>query len=130
MEECFFCLDYTFSLFHTQYRPQVEFSNHLLQTTKPGVLCIKEKMSEELITGECCICYTTTKHNLSCARGDHFVCLKCVQKLLHYCDCGECLGIGWRCPLCRTCLGLDATQLLAVGFGSHKIVDKIKEKGE
>ena len=78
----------------------------------------------ELKCDECCVCYEKTKHKLCCAN-DHYVCLKCLQKMLHHCPCVG-IGIGWQCPMCREYLMLEATQLLAIGFGSHKIVTQIK----
>jgi len=76
---------------------------------------------------ECPICDTNTTHYLICCNEQHRTCLSCVQKLLHDCDCGSpsCIGIGWKCPICRSHLSLNKYQLLCVGFGSHKILAKI-----
>ena len=79
----------------------------------------------ELKCDECCVCYEKTKHSLCCAN-DHYTCLKCLQKMLHHCPCGECIGVGWKCPMCRVDCSLLATQLVAIGFGSHEIVTQIK----
>ena len=78
-------------------------------------------------TSECPVCYIKTKHYLSCAN-DHTICLKCLQNLLHTCPCNaeHCCGIGWKCPCCRDNLSLNAYHLLAIGYGSIKIFDKIK----
>ena len=77
---------------------------------------------------ECPVCYTTTKHYLICCNEQHKTCLNCVQRLLHDCSCDSpnCIGIGWKCPCCRTNLSLNKYQLLSVGYGSSKILDKIK----
>ena len=77
---------------------------------------------------ECPVCYNTSKHYLTC-NNDHTICLKCLQNLLHSCNCDSeyCCGIGWKCPCCRNYLSLSPYQLVAIGYGSTKIIDKIKD---
>ena len=78
---------------------------------------------------ECPICYTTTKHYLTCSN-KHSICLNCLQKLLHSCECDskDCCGIGWKCPCCRNNLSLSPYQLVAIGYGSTKIINMIKDE--
>ena len=77
---------------------------------------------------ECPVCYETTTHYLTC-ENNHNICLKCLQNLLHECNCDSpyCCGIGWKCPCCRIYLSLSPYQLVAIGYGSTKIIDKIKD---
>ena len=77
---------------------------------------------------ECPICYTNTKQYLTCSN-DHSICFNCLQKILRSCNCNmeQCCGIGWKCPCCRSNLSLNPYQLLAIGYGSWKIVDSIDD---
>ena len=75
---------------------------------------------------ECCICYVKTRECLQCSK-EHAVCFRCLQNILTICNCDECVGLNWRCPLCRTDCSLTAQQILAIGFGSSKILNKIRD---
>jgi len=75
---------------------------------------------------ECNVCYDPCHHYLMC-QNNHSTCFKCVQKMLTWCVCSSdhCSGIGWQCAECRHQLAMKPKQLLALGFGSWKILDNI-----
>ena len=76
----------------------------------------------------CVICYSNTTHVLCCSN-EHKTCLTCIQNILQTCNCKaeHCCGINWRCPLCRHYLSLNPYQILAIGHGSWKIVNKVED---
>jgi hypothetical protein len=84
-----------------------------------------------------------TKNYFMCAEADHVVCMECLLKLITFCEdlrhptlgnceCEPriCIGVRWKCPICRCRNGLRLNQLVAVCTGSWKQCHKMVERDD